>query len=361
MAILCDTLTELGHDVTLFASAESRNRAKLVPGRHRATRLDPDPLKCEIAAHLAMLHDVRERAADFDILHFHIDLLHFPLFEGIARRTVTTLHGRLDSKDLPGVFRRWPRYPLVSVSDAQRGPLPFANWHATVPHGLPAGLLRPPRAAGGGYLAFLGRLSPEKRPDRAIEIARRAGRRLRIAAKIDNADRRYFREVIEPMLADPLVELVGEIGDGDKAEFLGHAEALLFPIDWPEPFGLVMVEAMACGTPVIAWNCGSVPEVVDDGVTGFIVGTVDEAVAAVGRLPELDRRAVRRVFERRFSAQAMAAAYLGIYERALGRAPASAWQSGWKEDAQPAAVTWVPPGHGSAPPRWNSQPPGSVR
>ncbi|WP_026872001.1 glycosyltransferase family 4 protein [Inquilinus limosus] len=321
VAILCDTLTDLGHDVTLFASADSRSRARLVSVRDQATRLDPNPLKCELAAHLAMLHEVRQRADEFDIFHFHIDLLHFPLFEDIAGRTVTTLHGRLDSEDLPGPYRRWPDYPLVSISDAQRAPLPFANWCATVHHGLPESLLRPPMAGGDGYLAFLGRISPEKRPDRAIEIACRAGQRLKIAAKIDNKDRHYFRETIEPMLADPRVELVGEIGDEDKAEFLGNAAALLFPIDWPEPFGLVMIEAMACGTPVIAWPCGSVPEVIDDGTTGFIVRSVEEAVAAIPRLPTLDHRVIRQVFERRFSALAMTRSYLGIYENALDGSP----------------------------------------
>ncbi len=321
VAFLCDSLVKLGHDVTLFASADSRTRAKLVAARDRAIRLDPSPQKNEMAAHLAMLNEVRQRSHEFDILHFHIDLLHFPMFEEVAHRTVTTLHGRLDCEDLAGPYRRWPDYPLVSISDAQRAPLPFANWCATVPHGLPEGLLGH-STTPGKYLAFLGRIAPEKRPDRAIEIARRAGWPLKIAAKIDSVDRQYFQETIEPMLAGPGVELVGEIGDENKAEFLGNAAALLFPIDWPEPFGLVMIEAMACGTPVIAWPCGSVREVIDDGVTGFLVSTVEDAADAVGRLPSLDRGAIRRVFERRFSALTMARAYLAIYRRALGASTA---------------------------------------
>jgi glycosyltransferase involved in cell wall biosynthesis len=315
VAHLSDALVDLGHEVTLFSSADSQTHAELVPMRDQAFRLDPSPLKSDCAAHLTMLHEVRRRAAEFDILHFHVDLIHFPMFEEIAHRTVTTLHGRLDLKDLPELYRRWPDYPLVSISDSQRAPLPNANWVATVHHGLAEDLFRPPLSPRGDYLAFLGRISPEKRPDRAIEIARRSGRRLRIAAKIDTADQIYFKEAIEPLLSDPAVEFVGEIGDADKAEFLGNAAGLLFPIDWPEPFGLVMIEAMACGTPVIAWNCGSVPEVVDSGETGFIVRSMDEAVEAVARLSELDRGTIRRTFERRFCSRVMAERYLDIFRR----------------------------------------------
>ncbi|MGK9231856.1 glycosyltransferase family 4 protein [Inquilinus limosus] len=318
VAHLSDALVALGHDVTLFSSADAQTRARLVPVRDQAFRLDPSPLKSDYAAHLSMLHELRRRADEFDIIHFHVDLIHFPVFEEIAHRTVTTLHGRLDLKDLPEVYRRWPDYPLVSISDSQRAPLADANWVATVHHGLAEDLFHPTDTPRGGYLAFLGRISPEKRPDRAIEIARRSGRRLRIAAKVDAADQIYFRETIEPMLDDPLVEFIGEIGDGDKADFLGNAAGLLFPIDWPEPFGLVMIEAMACGTPVIAWNCGSVPEVIDTGETGFIVRSMDEAVEAVGRLPELDRREIRRSFERRFSSRVMAERYLELYRRLAG-------------------------------------------
>ncbi|HEY9345340.1 MAG TPA: glycosyltransferase family 4 protein [Inquilinus sp.] len=322
VAHLCDALVDLGHDVTLFSSADAHTRATLVPVRDQAIRLDPCPLKSGYAAHLSMLHELRQRADEFDILHFHVDLIHFPLFEAIAARTVTTLHGRLDLKDLPEVYRRWPHFPLISISDSQRLPLADANWVATVHHGLAEDLFQPTAAPQGDYLAFLGRISPEKRPDRAIEIARRSGRRLRIAAKVDDVDRVYFREAIEPLLSDPLVEFIGEIGDDAKAEFLGNAAGLIFPIDWPEPFGLVMIEAMACGTPVIAWACGSVPEVIDHGSTGFIVRSMDEAVAAVGQLPELDRGEIRRSFEWRFSSRVMAQEYIRTYETL---ADASGW------------------------------------
>ena len=314
-AHLTDALVELGHEVTLFASAEARTKARLVVVRDEAIRLDPAPLKSDLAAHMAQLAEVRRRANEFDVIHFHTDMIHFPLFETMADKTLTTLHGRLDLKDLAGVYRSWPQFPLVSISDHQRLPLSFANWAGTVLHGVAAGLYSfHPRSLG--YLAFLGRISPEKRPDRAIAIAKRLGRRLKIAAKVDPADQRYFQDKIEPMiLGEPLIEFVGEIGDGEKSGFLGGADALLFPIDWPEPFGLVMIEAMACGTPVVAYDCGSVPEVVEDGITGFIVRTEDEAVAAIRRIDRLDRAVVRRRFEARFSAVAMARRYLGLYDR----------------------------------------------
>jgi glycosyltransferase involved in cell wall biosynthesis len=314
VAHLTDALVELGHDVTLFASADADTRAKLAPVRDQAIRLDPAPLKSDLAAHLSMLAEVRRRADQFDVIHFHTDMLHFPFFDALACRTVTTLHGRLDLKDLAGVYQRWPQFPLVSISDDQRRPLPGANWAATVQHGLAAGVYGfSPKPQG--YLAFLGRISPEKRPDRAIAIAKAAGRRLKMAAKVDAADRTYFEEEIEPLLGHPLIEFVGEIGDGEKSAFLGGADALLFPIDWPEPFGLVMIEAMACGTPVVAYACGSVPEIVEHGLTGFIVRDHAEALAAVARLGELDRAAIRRRFEERFSATAMANRYVEIYNR----------------------------------------------
>jgi glycosyltransferase involved in cell wall biosynthesis len=321
VAHLCDALVELGHEVTLFASAEAQTQARLAPVRDQAIRLDPSPLKSDLAAHMSQLSEVRRRAHEFDVLHFHTDMIHFPFFEDLAGRTVTTLHGRLDMKDLPQVYRRWPQFPLVSISNDQRKPLPFANWAATVHHGLAQGLYQF-SPTSRGYLAFLGRISPEKRPDRAIAIATRLGRRLRIAAKVDAADRVYFDEKIEPLLHNPLVEFVGEIGDDRKSEFLGGAEALLFPIDWPEPFGLVMIEAMACGTPVIAYDCGSVREVVEDGLTGFIVRDEAEAVAAAARVHTLDRWAIRRRFEERFSGHAMARRYLDLYARL--RLPADA-------------------------------------
>ncbi len=320
VAHLSDALVALGHDVTLFAAADARTDATLVPVRDQAIRLDPAPLKSDLAAHLSMLDEVRRRADGFDILHFHVDLLHFPMFERRAERTLTTLHGRLDLKDLAETYRRWPRYPLVSISDHQRRPLRFANWAGTVYHGMPERLYRFSPEASGGYLAFLGRISPEKRPDRAIAIARAAGIPLKIAAKVDQVDQEYFDTTIAPLLDDPLVEFIGEIGDQEKPAFLGGARALLFPIDWPEPFGLVMIEAMACGTPVVAWNHGSVPEVVDDGVTGRVVDSHEAAVDAVAEVARFDRQRIRAVFERRFSARAMALAYEALYRERCGGA-----------------------------------------
>jgi glycosyltransferase involved in cell wall biosynthesis len=316
VAYLTDGLVALGHDVTLFASADSRTSANLIAVREKALRLDPQPLKSEYAAHLSMLHEVRRQARRFDILHFHVDLIHFPFFERIASRTVTTLHGRLDLCDLAESYRRWAAYPLVAISDSQRSYLPHANWIDTIPHGVPEAFALPSRHHDG-YLAFLGRIAPEKRPDRAIAIAKKVGRKLKIAAKVDSADRAYFREIIEPMIKDPLIEFVGEIGDNQKSDFLGGASALLFPIDWPEPFGLVMIEAMACGTPVIAWANGSVPEVLEHGVTGFIVQSEAEAAFAVSRLDRFDRNLIRREFKRRFSIGAMAQNYARLYETLL--------------------------------------------
>jgi glycosyltransferase involved in cell wall biosynthesis len=320
VAHLTDALVDLGHQVTLFASADACTRATLAPVRSQAIRLDPTPLKSDVAAHLSMLSEVRRLQDRFDVIHFHVDMLHFPLFESIAGRTLTTLHGRLDLADLPEVYRRWPRFPLVSISNAQRTHLPFANWAGTVHHGIPSDLLAF-TAEPRGYLAFLGRISPEKGPDRAIAIAKRLRMKLRIAAKVDAADATYFETCIRPLLDDPLIEFVGEIGDAKKADFLGGAEALLFPIDWPEPFGLVMIEAMACGTPVIAYPCGSAAEVVDDGVTGYLVDGEEEAAQAVLRVRDLDRRQIRRRFDRRFSAVTMARGYLDLYAERLARTP----------------------------------------
>jgi len=317
VAHLANALVDQGHEVTLFASADTQTRAQLAPTRAQALRLDPAPLKSDLASHLNMLHEVRRRADEFDVLHFHVDLLHFPFFEDMAARTLTTLHGRLDIADLPGAYMRWKQYPLVSISRHQRKPLPFANWFATISHGLDeTHYAFEPNP--GDYLAFLGRISPEKRPDRAVEIATRAGMPLRIAAKVDAVDARYFAQEIRPLLDNPLVEFIGEIGDEDKAAFLGGARALLFPIDWPEPFGLVMIEAMACGTPVIGWRCGSVPEVIEHGVSGLIVEDVAQAVEAVRAVGGLDRGRVRQVFERRFSAHTMASAYVEQYARLIG-------------------------------------------
>jgi glycosyltransferase involved in cell wall biosynthesis len=317
VAHLANALVDLGHEVTLFASADTQTRAQLAPMRAQALRLDPAPLKSDLASHLSMLHEVRRRAHQFDVLHFHVDLMHFPFFEDMAGRTLTTLHGRLDIADLPGAYMRWSRYPLVSISRHQRKPLPFANWFATIPHGLD-GTPYAFQPKPDGYLAFLGRISPEKRPDRAIEIAKKAGLPLKIAAKVDAADASYFAQKIKPMLEHPLIEFIGEIGDADKAKFLGGARALLFPIDWPEPFGLVMIEAMACGTPVIGWRCGSVPEVIEHGVSGLIVEDESQAVEAVHAIGQLDRHRVRQAFESRFSAHAMASAYVEQYKRLVG-------------------------------------------
>jgi len=319
IAYLVDGLVELGHEVTLFASADAETNAKLVPVRDQALRLDPQPLKSPIAAHLTMLDEVRSRADEFDITHFHLShFLHFPFFEHMPERTVTTPHGRLDYSDLAGAYRRWPRFPMISISHHQRSPLNQANWVGTIHHGLPLDLYRPVERrddGAGGYLAFLGRLSRDKRPDRAIEIARRSGLKLRIAAKVGEDDRAYFHDTIEPLIDGVDIEYLGEIAEAEKEAFLGNAAALLFPIDWPEPFGLVVVEAMACGTPVIAWDSGAMPEIVDEGVTGFIVRSISEAVDAVKRVPELDRDLVRLVFERRFSAARMVDEYAAIYAR----------------------------------------------
>ncbi len=317
VAYLTDALVDAGHDVTLFASADTRTRATLVPMRDQAIRLDPAPLKSDLAAHLTLLHDVRRRADEFDMLHFHVDLLHYPFFESCCGKTVTTLHGRLDLKDLPQAYRRWRKFPLVSISDKQRKPLGEVNWVGTIHHGLPSDLLSYSPRPAGGYLAFLGRISPEKRVDRAISIARQAGLPLRIAAKVDAVDKAYFHNEIEPLLDGDGIEYIGEISDEEKSEFLGNALALLFPIDWPEPFGLVMIEAMACGTPVVAWNCGSVPEVIEPGVTGCIVESVQQAVDALPGMLALSRHAVRERFERRFTAEVMAASYVDVYRHLL--------------------------------------------
>jgi glycosyltransferase involved in cell wall biosynthesis len=339
VAQLCDALVDLGHEVTLFASAEAQTRAELVPVRDQAIRLDPAPLKSELAAHLVMLAEVHEQMNRFDMLHFHTDLVHFPQFENVASRTVTTLHGRLDLKDLAPAYRRWPKFPLVSISDAQRAHLPFANWVGTVHHGLTPERFRF-SAKPSGYLAFLGRISPEKGPDRAIAIAKRLGLPLKMAAKVGEADEAYFRSVIAPLLDHPLIDFIGEIGEAEKSAFLGGAEALLFPIAWPEPFGLVMIEAMACGTPVVAFGQGAAPEVVDDGVTGFVVHDEDGAVRAVEAAMRLDRREVRRRFERRFSGTAMARAYLDIYADRLARTPFApdAAASGQEDEAPTDAL-----------------------
>jgi glycosyltransferase involved in cell wall biosynthesis len=312
-AYLTEELVRQGHEVTLFASGDSLTSAELVPCSEQALRLDPrvrDPLPY----YMVMLDAVRRRAPEFDVMHFHIDYLHFPLFRDLAPLTLTTQHGRLDLPELSVAYRVFSEFPLVSISCDQRRPCLDWNWVSTVHHGLPPELVPFAPRARGGYLAFLGRICPEKRPDHAIEIARRAGVPLKIAAKVDRVDQAYFDEVIRPLLRDPLVEYVGEIGDRDKPAFLGDAFGLLFPIDWPEPFGLVMIEAMACGTPVIAYRRGSVPEVLDHGWTGFIVDDIAGAVAAVADLDRLDRRLIRTRFEQRFTVERMAKDYVAVYD-----------------------------------------------
>jgi len=310
VSYLTEELVRQGHEVALFASGDSSTEAELIACAPRALRLAKvrEPLPYQVL----QLEKIRQRAGDFDILHFHTDHLHFPLVRHLGRAAVTTMHGRLDLPDYRALFAEFSEMALVSVSDDQRKPLP-ARWVATVPHGLPPNLYSYSDGAGG-YLAFLGRICPEKRPDRAIEIARRAGVELKIAAKIDKVDQAYYAEVIRPLLRNPLVEYIGEINENQKQAFLGDAMALLFPIDWPEPFGLVQIEAMACGTPVIAWRSGSVPEVVRHGVTGFIVEGIDEAVAAVDKVRSLSRKAVRSGFDERFSIERTARDYVRVYE-----------------------------------------------
>src|SRR6266550_1766723 len=308
VAWLFDELAELGHDVTLFASGGSVTRAKLHSVWPRALRLGR-PRSDPIAAQTVLLEAMSQRAAEFDVIHAHIDWLHLPLLSRLGVPFVTTLHGRLDLPGLPEVVRRFPDAPFVSISNNQRVPLGDANWLGTVYHGLPANLFRP-SFEGGSYLAFLGRLTAEKGPEAAIRIARAARMPLRIAAKVPRGDRIYFKEKLEPQIDGKQVQLTGEVDDETKQQFLAGAAALLFPIDWPEPFGLVMIEAMACGTPVVAFRSGSVPEVINHGVTGFIVESEDDAVGAIKRLSELDRRKVRACFEQRFSAKRMAQDYV---------------------------------------------------
>ena len=315
VSYLTEELVAQGHDVTLFASGDSVTKAHLVSPRPQALRLDKDCVD-QLAHHVLMLEQVFEKAADFDIVHFHVDYMHFPLSRLHSRSNVTTLHGRLDIPDLVPLFREFLEMPVVSISCAQREPLPWLNWQGTVHHGLPPKLYRL-HPEPGKYLAFLGRISPEKGVDRAIEIAKRAGVELRIAAKVDRVDEEYFQQTIRSLLDHPLIHFVGELRDSEKDAFLGNALALLVPVNWEEPFGLVMIEAMACGTPIVAYRRGSVPEVIDEGVTGLIVQTVDQAVKGIARISRLSRKRCRRIFEERFTASRMATNYVGIYERLI--------------------------------------------
>lgn len=318
---LTEALVDLGHDVTLFASGDSVTNARLVPVCERALRLDAD-CKDSLAHHLLMVEHVFAHAAEFDLIHSHIDYIHFPLARRADVPCLTTLHGRLDIPDLVPVYQTFREQPLVSISHSQRAPLSWANWQGTVHHGMPQDMLTFGNGEGK-YLAFLGRVSPEKGLDEAIKIACRAGIPLKIAAKIDPTDRLYFEQKIKPLLKCSLVEFIGEIGHDEKNAFLGNATALLFPIDWPEPFGLVMMEALACGTPVIAYRQGSVPEIIKDGVVGFIVSDAEAAADAVSKIGQIDRRRCRSYFERYFSDQRMAAEYLTIYQRLLRKKPAA--------------------------------------
>ena len=319
VSYLTEELVRQGHDVTLFASGDSVTSAKLVAGSPQSLRLWPGSVDA-LAHHVVMLERVASLAEAFDIIHFHVDYVHFPLSRRMRWPHLTTLHGRLDLPDLQPLYDEFSEMPVVSISNDQRRPLPQAAWQATVYHGLPRELYTPSERAEP-YLAFLGRISPEKRVDRAVEIARRAGLPLRVAAKIDAADRAYFERDIEPLFTEPGVEYVGEIGEDEKNTLLGGATALLFPIDWSEPFGLVMIEAMACGTPVIAWRAGSVPEVIDEGVTGFVVDSMDAATEAVGKARGLDRRRCREVFEERFAVDRMTRDYVTVYEHVVGAPP----------------------------------------
>ena len=318
VSFLTEQLVTMGHDVTLFASGDSQTSAELAAVWPTALRFDPD-MRDAIAPHMLLMERVCRRADEFDVLHFHLDYWPFSLFGRQPTPFLTTLHGRLDLTELRAVYDCFTDVPLVSISDSQRLPLPQANFVATVHHGLPIDLLTP-QPVTPRYLAFLGRICPEKRPDRAIAIARKAGIPLKIAAKVDRVDEAYFRDVIRPLIDGTTVELIGEINDAEKPDFLSGAIALLVPIDWPEPFGLVMIEAMACGTPVVAVNRGSVPEIVEHGVTGMIVEDEREAVAAVKRAARLPRSVVRQSFERRFTAQRMAEDYLSLYHGLAARA-----------------------------------------
>jgi glycosyltransferase involved in cell wall biosynthesis len=307
-----------GHEVSLFASGDSLTGAELISCTPTALRLNPD-VRDPIPHYMLMLDRARQLADRFDIIHFHIDQFHFPLFRDLASKTLTTLHGRQDLPDLQLLYKAFPEMPLVSISTAQRAPIPDASFAATIHHGIPAALHHATLEPRGGYLAFLGRIAPEKRVDRAIAIAQKAGLPLKIAAKVDRVDKEYFEHKIRPMLDAPGIDYIGEIDEAAKTEFLGNALALLFPIDWPEPFGMVMIEAFACGTPVLAFSQGGVTEIVEPGVTGEIVNSVNESLPALERALKLNRRRIRKRFDERFTSQRMARDYLAVYSRLLAR------------------------------------------
>jgi len=315
VSYLTEELVRQGHEVTLFASGDSITSARLISPCEQSLRLSRQCQDC-MAHHVLMLEQVFKNVDQFDIVHFHIDYIHFPTLRRLKVAHISTLHGRLDIADLQGLYREFSDMPVVSISDNQRKPLPWVNWQGTVYHGLPEDLYTL-REEHGKYLAFLGRISPEKRLDRAIQIAKRVGMELKVAAKLDPVNLDYFNNIIKPLLKEPLVEYIGEIGEREKNDFLGNAYALLFPIDWPEPFGLVMIESMACGTPVIAYRLGSVPEIIDHGLTGFLVNGIGEAAEAVKQVTTLSRRRCRQVFEERFSARRLAKDYLKLYQRMI--------------------------------------------
>ncbi|HTV95918.1 MAG TPA: glycosyltransferase family 4 protein [Steroidobacteraceae bacterium] len=348
VAYLTDALVELGHDVTLFASGDSFTKAKLAPIWPRALRLDPS-VKDPFVPLFMELETVARRAHEFDVIHAHLDYFGYPLLRRLGTASITTLHGRLDLPELPALYGVYGDVPVVSISNSQRQPLAQANYVATVPHGLPESLLAKGEGRGG-YLAFLGRISPEKAPDAAIRIASQAGMPLKIAAKVDRVDREYFKAHIEPLLSLGDVEFIGEIREDQKQEFLGNAAALLFPIAWREPFGLVMIESMACGTPVIAFENGSVPEVLEEGLTGFIVRDERQAADAVRQVGALDRGRIRAEFERRFTARHMAQNYLALYARLVKahRPPAAAAQPAANRNEY-LAQSLVTSGHGTTP------------
>jgi glycosyltransferase involved in cell wall biosynthesis len=318
VAYLTNALVKLGHDVTLFASGDSVTNAKLVSVTPTSLRLS----NCvdQMAGNILQLQEVMDRAHEFDLLHFHIDYLHFPLSRFCHTKSVTTLHGRLDIPELKPLYKKFSDVPVISISNAQRRPLPMANWVETVYHGLPPELYNYGNGEGD-YVVFLGRFSPEKRADRAIEIARKANMKIKIAAKVDKADERYFEKEIRHLLDEPHVEYLQEIGEMEKGPLLGNAKALLFPIDWPEPFGMVLIEAMACGTPVIAYNNGSVPEIIEHGKTGFIVNNIDKAAEALKNIHLISRSVCRETFEKRFSDIVMAENYVRLYERSIFKQP----------------------------------------
>jgi glycosyltransferase involved in cell wall biosynthesis len=333
---LTDELVRQGHDVTLFASGDSETAAHLMPVAHRSLRLDKH-CEDELSHHILLLEQVIEMEDEFDVIHFHLGYMHFPIARRLRTPHVSTQHGRLDMGDLMGLYTKFRELPNVSISNDQRKPMLFLNWVGTVYHGLPEHHYRF-HESPGAYFAFLGRISPEKRVDRAIEVSRRLGVPLKIAAKVDKIDVDYFDTTIRPLLTSDLVDFVGEIGEGEKTEFLGNAGALIFPIDWPEPFGLVMIEALACGTPVIAYRQGSVPEVITHGVDGFVVTTIDDAVEAAASTT-IDRRRCRETFERRFSVSTMASNYVETYERVIAGVSAPAAIHPSPEAA--AVSTWI--------------------